>query len=254
MKALLLVLLAAIFAAAPAAEAGLTVFDRVTGVGCPVFLEVETRRFGFPEGGTRVRLFLEDRALGEILTGADGRGYLKHTPASAGELRISAHWHTAQDTGRLLVLGPEEKVVVVEIDAALRSNPLDLAVREGSAAALETLTGGCRLIYLGSLLGAFTAEKWLAENGLPQAVVLRNRGEATFKHLAAHGVRPFAVIGSVGLLAAAKPYVEQRLSFEKTADGETVKDWPAVLEALGASPGPRQCAPRSCRWPPCPRG
>lgn len=230
---ILLVLLAVIFAAAPAADAGLTVYDRVTGVGSPVFLAVETRRFGFPEGGTRVRLFLDGRALGEILTGADGRGYLKYTPSATGELRISGRWQDAEDTGRLLVLGPKEKVVVVEVDTALRSNPLDLAVRAGSAAALETLTRGYRLIYLGSLLGVYTTEKWLTANGLPQTVVLRNRGEATFKYLAAHGVHPFAVVGSAGLLSAAKPHVKRRFSFEQTADGETVKDWPAVLEALG---------------------
>lgn len=228
----LLTLLAALWVAAPAADAGLRVFDRVTGLGCAVFLEVETRRFGFPEGGARVRLYLDDRELGEILTGADGRGYLKYTPSAAGELRLSARWRDFQGSGRLLVLKPDEKVVVVEIDAALRSHPLDQALREGSAAALETLSRRFRLIYLESLLGALINEKWLTANGLPRTVVLRNRGEATFKHLAAHGVRPFAVVGSAGLLAAAKAHVERRFSFEKTADGETVKNWPALVAAL----------------------
>jgi hypothetical protein len=228
----LLALLVAVLAAAPGAEAGLTVYDRVTSVDFPVFLKVETRRYGFPEGGTRVRLFLDGRPLGEILTGGDGRGYLKYTPPSSGQLRITARWHDAEDTGRLLVVGPREKTVVVEMDAALRANALDLALREGSAAALETLSRRYRLIYLSSLLGAFTAEKWLAETGLPQAVVLRNRGEVTFTQLAAHGVHPFAVIGSAALMTAGLPQVKHRISFEKTPDGKTVKDWPAALEAL----------------------
>ncbi|MDZ7597542.1 MAG: hypothetical protein U5J82_04435 [Desulfobacterales bacterium] len=232
---ILLVLLAVIFAAAPVADAGLTVYDRVTGVGSPVFLEVETRRFGFPEGGTRVRLFLDGRALGEILTGADGRGYLKYTPSATGELRLAGRWQDAEDTGRLLVLGPKEKVVVVEVDSALRSNPLDLAVRAGSAAALETLTRGYRLIYLGSLLALHQhAESGSPPTGWPQTLILRRTGgQATFKYLAAHGVHPFAVVGSAGLLSASKPHVKRRFSFEQTADGETIKDWPAVLEALG---------------------
>ena len=203
------VLLAALWVAAPEANAGVRVSDRVTAVGWAVFLEVETRRFGFPEGGTRVQLYLEDRALGEILTGADGRGYLKYTPGAAGELRLGARWRDFQASGRLLVLKPDEKALVVEIEGALRSHPLDRALRAGGAAALETLSRRFR-----------------------QAVVLRNRGHATFKHLAAHGVRPFAVVGSAGLLAAAKPYVEKRFSFEKTADGQTVENWPALLEAL----------------------
>ncbi|MCG6907425.1 MAG: hypothetical protein LJE63_12495 [Desulfobacteraceae bacterium] len=228
----LLALLAALWVTAPAADAGVRVYDRVTAVGCAVFIEVETRRFGFPEGGTRVQLHLDERALGEILTGADGRGYLKYTPGAAGELRLAARWRNFQDSGRLLVLKPDEKVVVVEIDAALRSHPLDQRLREGGAAALESLSRRFRLIYLESPLGALVNEKWLTDSGLPQTVVLRNRGEATFKHLAAHGVRPFAVVGSAGLLAAAKAHVEKRFSFEKTADGETVEDWPALLEAL----------------------
>jgi hypothetical protein len=130
------------------------------------------------------------------------------------------------------VLKPDEKALVVEIEGALRSHPLDRALREGGAAALETLSRRFRLIYLESPLGALVNETWLTDSGLPQAVVLRNRGQATFKHLAAHGVRPFAVVGSAGLLAAAKPHVEKRFSFEKTADGQTVQNWPALVEAL----------------------
>jgi hypothetical protein len=229
---LLWILLAALWVAAPDADAGVRVYDRVTAVGWAVFLEVETRRFGFPEGGTRVRLYLEDRVLGEILTGADGRGYLKYTPSATGELRLGARWRDFQASGRLLVLKADEKALVVEIEGALRSHPLDRALREGSAAALETLSRRFRLIYLESPLGALINETWLTDSGLPQAVVLRNRGETTFKHLAAHGVRPFAVVGSAGLLAAAKPHVEKRFSFEKTADGQTVKNWPALVEAL----------------------
>ena len=227
-----MVLLAAVCAPAPTVEAGLLVYDRVTRVGSPVFLKVETRRFGFPEGGTRVRLFVDGRPLGEILTGGDGRGYFKYTPPSPGELKVTARWQAAEEAGRLLVLGPKDNALVVEIDAALRASPLDLAPREGSAAALERLSRRYRLIYLSSLLGALNAERWLAESGMPGAVILRNRGEATFRELAAHGVRPFAVIGSAGLMAAARPHVARRISFEETPNGRTVEDWPAALAAL----------------------
>ena len=65
-------------------------YDQVTTVGTPVYLEVLTKGRIFAEGGRLVEFYLDDRRLGKNLTGGDGHGYRKYTPEQAGMIKVSA--------------------------------------------------------------------------------------------------------------------------------------------------------------------
>jgi hypothetical protein len=217
------------------------VIDRVTTVQTPIHLIVLTKGFLFAEGGQLVDIFLDDQHLKKILTGGDGYGYLKYTPQDAGLKEIRARSDTGSATGRLLVLGKNEKAIVIDIESAFKDAVFSDEIREKSRQALNSLSKSYKIIYLSRYVGKGVGRDWLKGEKFPDSVILRWQGPETITALEKRGVQLQAVIGSEDVISAAEEqHIENRYSFEESKEGQTVKDWDEILQLLQPTPPAEQ--------------
>ncbi len=233
-KHLLSVLIVLIFV--PSSHGKMAVFDQVTTVQKPIYIKVLTKDGFFSAGGQMVDIYVEDNLLKKILTGGDGYGYLKYTPREAGLKKLTARSAIGSATGLILVLNEYEKAILIEIEGAFKDSVFSEAIKESSQKAVKSLSENYKIIYLSRLLGKGISGSWLEKQNFPQSVILRWRGPITLKNLKEKGVQIHAIIGSSDLIAVVSEQIEKRFSFEKTKDGETVKDWDEIVRLLTKSP------------------
>jgi hypothetical protein len=213
------------------------VFDRVTTVQTAIRLIVLTKGFLFAEGGQLVDIFLDDSHLKKILTGGDGYGYLKYTPQDAGLKEIRARSDTGSATGLLLVMGKNEKAIIIDIESAFKDAVFSDEIREKSQQAVNSLSKNYKIIYLSRYVGKGVGRSWLKKENFPESVILRWQGPETFTALEERGVQVQAVIGSEDVMSAAKTqHIENRYTFEESTKGKTVKDWDEILKLLQTTP------------------
>jgi hypothetical protein len=213
------------------ADAGVVVFDRVTGVGKPVFVKVVTRGLVFTKGGRRVAIRIDDGPVHQTLSGADGAAFIKYHPHTPGFHHITAVSEDEKAAGTVLVLAPEESVIVIGIEGGLQSSLFAKEKREEARKAVEELSHRYRLVYLTGWVGVGMVKKWLEKHRFPRSVVLRWRGENVFTQMERNGVRAQAVIGSGALLRAAPDSIENRFTFEEK-DASAVSSWEEIRTAL----------------------
>jgi hypothetical protein len=221
-----------LFPLAESSGADVQVYDRVTTVGTPVTLVVRTTALFMADGGRLVDIFLDDEHLGQILTGGDGFGFLRLTPARAGRLKIAARSPGAEATGRLLVLEATDRAVLVDSEAVLKEIHLRPAGRESCRRAFESLRLRFQLIFVYRFVGADFSRSRLEKEGLSPAVVIPWKGVASLESLRRCEVQIHAVIGSAAMLAAAGAQVPRRISFEKAKGAKTVSGWEELAQAL----------------------
>jgi hypothetical protein len=216
------------------------VFDRVTTVQTPIYLIVLTKGFLFAEGGQLVDIFIDNQHLKKILTGGDGYGYLKFTPQDAGLKEIIARSDAGSATGLLLVMGKNQKAIVIDIESAFKDAVFSDEIREKSRQAVNSLSKNYKIIYLSRYVGKGVGRNWLKEKNFPESVILRWQGPETFKALEERGVQLQAVIGSEDVLSAASQYTKNRYTFDESTEGQTVKDWDEILKLLQTTPPAEQ--------------
>ena len=213
-------------------RASVIVFDRVALVNQPVQLAVRTKGRLLPKGGERVILFVGGNRLKQILTGGDGYGYLMHTPPETGLIKIEAVHEDKSESGFILVMSAQDRVVLVDVETALRGSAITPRLREGSSRAIESLNRAYRVIYLYTLTGLTLNRQWLNSNRLPASVVLPWGNAAVIKTLERLGIHTHAIVGSAGQLKSADKSIPHRFSFEETIEGLRIDSWADVLEAL----------------------
>lgn len=209
------------------------VFDRVTTVQTDIRLIVLTKGLLFAEGGRLVDIYLDGRHLKKILTGGDGFGYLKYAPQDPGLKEISANSEAGSATGLLLVMGKNEKAIIIDIESAFQDALFSKEIRENSRRAVNALNKNYKIIYLSRFVGKGIGRTWLKEENFPESVILRWQGPGVITALEERGVQLKAVIGSEDVLSAAEAeHIENRYTFEETKAGKTVKDWDEILGLL----------------------
>ena len=208
------------------------VFDRVTTVDTPVRITVLTKGRFFSEGGRRVDIYLDEDHFQKILTGGDGYGYLKYTPHSAGFKYVTARSKRDKADGLILVMGKNEKAILIEIEGAFKYALMSENIRENSQQAVEKLSKTYKIIYLSKYAGKGISREWLDREQFPKSVILRWRGPGMLTGLKDKGVQLHAVIGSAALISSAEKHVENRYTFEKSQKATTVNDWDEILKLL----------------------
>ena len=220
----------------PVSHSKVVVFDHVTTVQTPIKISVLTRDGFFSAGGRMVDIYLDNNLLKKILTGGDGYGYLKYTPRDPGLKKITARSSTDIASGLILVMNDNEKAIIIETEGAFKDTVFSDEIRESSQKAVKSLSQNYKIIYLSRFLGKDITGSWLEKQNFPKSVILRWRGPKTLEHLKKSGVQLHAVIGSAEVISAVTDQIETRLSFEKTNEGKTVKDWDEIVELLVKSP------------------
>ena len=223
---------ALILSAVPSCRSEVVVFDRVTTVKTAIRITVLTKGTWFVRGGRLVDIYLDDNHLKRILTGADGYGYLKYTPQSSGVKKIRARSDGADADGLMLVMDKSEKAIIIDLEGALKDAVFSEEIRESGRKAVDTLSRDYKIIYLSRYVGQSVSRSWLQKENFPESVILRGPVPDLFSALKDRGVQLHAVIGSAAVISAAAKHIENRYTFEETADGKTVKDWDEILELL----------------------
>ena len=213
-------------------QAAVIVFDRVTTVGTSVYLKVLTKGKFFPEGGKRITFYLEGQQLGKTLTGGDGYGFLKVTPERKGMQEIEVQTDKDKGTGHLLVLGRDEKVIVIEIEGSLKTSLYSENIRAESRKAIKALSRSYKIIYLGRVLGFNISKAWLQNEKLPVSAVLPWHGTDTLEDLKENGIYLWAFIGSAALISTSSEYFEKSYTFEETETGKKLENWAEVENLL----------------------
>ncbi len=211
-----------------AIQAAVIVFDRVTTVGTSVYLKVLTKGKFFAEGGKRITFYLEGQQLGKTLTGGDGYGFLKVTPERKGMQEIEVQTETDKGNGHLLVLGRDEKVIVIEIEGSLKTSLFSESIRAESRKAVKALSRYYKIIYLSRFFGFRIPKTWLQNEKLPVSAVLPWHGTATFDDLKENGINLWAFIGSAALISTSSEYFEKSYTFEETETGTKLENWAEV--------------------------
>jgi hypothetical protein len=220
----------------PAADssAAVVVLDAVTSVDTAVWLTVVTKGLLLAEGGQRVDVSVDNQALGQILTGGDGYGYLKYTPQRPGLMRIVARSNSDTGSGLLLVTKPEDKVLLIDLEGSFQNVLFSSSEKSEAKKAVEALAKEFKIIYLSKLAGKRIASFWLEEEKFPESIVLRWPGAELLESLHKKGLALYAIVGSPEILSDSAKYVEHRFSFEKTDNGQMVGDWAELTELLKA--------------------
>ena len=208
------------------------IFDQVTTPNTEVYLKVQTKGRFFSDGGKRVDIYVEEKKIKRILTGGDGYGYHRYLPDRKGMVPIEARSEGHRDTGILLVVDKDDKVILIEIESALKESPLSDRPRRDSRQVVKDLAKKYKVIYLNSLLGAALFQGWLDKEKFPESAVLQWRGASILKALTNRGVNLHAIIGSANTISEAKKHIQNRFTFEETKDGRMVKDWEEIMELI----------------------
>lgn len=208
------------------------VFDDVTTVQTATRIKVLTRGRLFALGGRLVDIYKDENHLKRILTGGDGYGYLKYTPEKAGYISIEARSEGSSGSGLHLVMNKNDRAVVIDVEGAFKDAVFSEEIREDSQEAVESLSKNYKIIYVSRYVGKGVSRSWLEGEDFPKSVILRWQGQNTFKILAKRGAKLHAVIGSAAVISAAKKYIDNRYTFEKSKDGKYVDDWDEILELL----------------------
>ena len=211
---------------------GVFIFDQVTTLNTEVYLKVQTKGRFFAEGGKLVDIYVEDKKIKRILTGGDGYGYHQYMPRRKGMVPIEARSEGHRDTGVLLVVDKNDKVILIEIESALKESPLSERPRRDSRHVVKDLSKKYKVIYLTNLLGAMFSQGWLKKEKFPDSAELKWQGANMLKSLANRGIQLHAIIGSANTISQAKKYIQKRYTFEETKDGQMVEDWEEIMELI----------------------
>ena len=215
-----------------ASQAAVIVFDRVTTVGTSVYLKVLTKGKFFAEGGKRITFYLEGQQLGKTLTGGDGYGFLKITPARKGMKEIEVHTEKDRGNGHLLVLNRDEKVIVIEIEGSLKTSLYTESIRAEIRKTVKALSRSYKIIYLSRFLGFNISKTWLQNEKLPVSAVLPWHGSDTLEDLKENGIHLWVFIGSAALISTSSDYFEKSYTFEETEKGKKLENWSEVENLL----------------------
>ena len=167
-----------------------------------------------------------------VLTGGDGYGYLKYQPQTAGYLTVTATADGHSDSGRLLVAGPGETAVLIDIEGALANTLFSDTAKRDSRTTIDALHRRHRVIFLYRWLSLDLAREFLNRQGYPSTLVLPWNGTDIYEMLAGIGMRVVAVVGGKALLEETPEAVAHRFSFDEGARGTTVDTWPEILKAM----------------------
>ncbi len=230
--------MAVVIYSAPPGLAEVAVSDQVTTVESPIHLTVMTRGLFFSAGGRLVDVYLDGEHLKRILTGGDGYGYLKYTPRSPGYKKIKVRSNSDSAEGLLLVMTKKDRAIAIEVEEGFRTAVFSEEIKQNSLRAVQTLAKNFKIIYLSRYVGKSITGTWLEKQGFPGSVILAWRGSETLTVLKKRGIQLHAIIGSAAVVSEAARDIENRLTFEKTNEGTTVKDWDEILEHLQEKPKP----------------
>lgn len=212
--------------------AGVIGYDDVTTANKAVRLKALTKGKLFPEGGRIAEFYIDGKRIGTALSGGDGYAFLEYLPASRGIKHLKVRAGIDTDEGVLLVIGENNKVLMIEIEGILLESIFTPQPVKGSKETIQRLSKRFRIIYLTTAIGLKKSREWLRKNGFPKSTVLKWEGTPLLDDLQEKGIKPNAIIGSPAVVSRSSEHIKKRFSFEDTEDGIVVKDWKELLKKL----------------------
>ncbi|GAB4538652.1 MAG: hypothetical protein Fur0020_07550 [Thermodesulfovibrionia bacterium] len=215
-----------------AAEAGITFYDDIVLKGMPYLLKAETRKGPFKMGGRMVEFIVDDKSIGNNLSGGDGIALKEFIPERKGIYRVTVRADGDEDSGYILSLNRGEGVVVIDIEGGIFEGPFPLRERQGSKDAIKGISMRYPILYLHTLMDREGIERLLREKGFAPAPILNWDDGDAINRIYDIGVRIKALIGSPLVIEAIKDEGVKAFSFEETEGAEWVKDWKEIERRL----------------------
>ncbi len=209
-----------------------TIFDIIAIVNQPIMIMAQTKGRFFHKGGILVDFFVDKKHLGKNMSGGDGYAFLEYTPKSIGIKNIEVKSGEDKDTGKILVMRKNEKVVLIEIEGGLTESILSFKLKKNSRDALKGIISKYRIIYFTTMFGMNVSRKFVEDNDIPSSVILNWRGYETLEEIEQLGINIHAIIGSQQVINEASDYTSKSFSFEETDDENGVEDWDEILKRL----------------------
>ena len=225
------IVLSAIFASAALSD--IVVYDVVALKGKEVILKAETRGTLLSRGGELVEFFVNGKSIGKNLSGGDGFAVKRFVPLKAGLNKILVKSGDDKDSGVLLALPKNAKIVFVDVEGSLLEGPFVITVRPGSRKALEKIQKRFPIVFLQKgFLNVMALRLWLKKNDFPDAPVLPWSRGAVFDELKEKDLKIKAIIGGPDVIESAEAYKPRAFSFDSVEDAEVVEDWEEIEKKL----------------------
>lgn len=213
--------------------AGVVVNDLVAIKAEKVFLSAQTRGRIFAKGGEIVEFFIDGKTLGKTLSGGDGFAYKSFTPAQARAYKIQAVFKAEQDTGILLTLEKETRIVFIHVEGSLLETFYSIKPKKGAQEAVAKIAEQFPIVFLKTgFWGVKLIKIWLNKHNFDVWPVLPWRQGAIFNNMTAKGLKVHAVIGGPKVISVAAKLNPLAFSFEPTEYGEEVDDWGEIVSKL----------------------
>ncbi len=116
---LTLLVLSSLLATLSLSSAAVIVFDTVALVNKPVMLRAQTKGVVLPRGGQMVDIYVEEKKVGNTLSGGDGYAFFEYTPKTQGLKKVRVGSTEDHGTGMLLVVKKKEKGILIEVEGGI---------------------------------------------------------------------------------------------------------------------------------------
>ena len=213
------------------ASAGVSLYDQLATPERPFFLKLRTHRGPLALGGVRGSLWIDERKIGDVLTGVDGYGFLKYKAPATGTFSLTVRTPAGDAEARVRIIAPSVPVVLLEAETLIwQMRVMD----RGSSVAgvLARIAADFELAYLCGPTSRPAMRALISSRGLPDAIVLVGNNRKQFERLVKRGVQIFAVVGSARFIASARGFGKLRFSFEKKAQAHHITRWEDLVNQL----------------------
>ncbi len=222
-----------LFISASGASSEVIVRDLIAARGEKIAVRIETRGTFFAKGGEMVRLSINGKPYGSVLSGGDGFAFKQFVPEKAGLYRIVARSGAEEGFGLLISLKKGTGIIFVDVEGSLWEGPFRPRPRSGSKEALQEISRKSPVVLLNSGgAGTKVLKAWLKENGFPELPVVSWDEGRIFREIHGKGLRIRAVVGNHDVVLSAREYRPEAFSFSETEGAREVKDWNEIRKIL----------------------
>ncbi len=222
-----------LFVSPSVASSEVIVHDLIAATGEKVAIRIETRGKVFARGGEVVRLSVNGKPLGSVLSGGDGVAFRQFVPPKAGLYRIAARSGSEEGSGLLLSLKKGAGIVFVDVEGSLWEEAFMPRPRSGSKEGLREINRRFPVVLLSSgRASAHVLKAWLRENGFPELPVVFWDEGRIFRDVHDKGLTIRAVIGGNDVVVSAEEYRPKAFSFTEAEGAREVKDWDEMRKIL----------------------
>lgn len=209
------------------------VHDMIARKGEEVMLKAVTRGKFFRKGGEVAEFIVNGRSIGKNLSGGDGVAFRQFRPSAARRYSITVKAASEEDRGILLVLEKGDRIIFVDVEAALLEGTFSQKPRRGSQEIIAQLSKRFPVVFLQTgMLNERAIKSWLKENGFRALPVIPWDQGRIFHEIREKGIGIHVIIGSSMVIESAGEHAPRAFSFGDAENAQAIKSWQEIGRKL----------------------